>query len=59
MIDLQMVYTSADDLTNHALSCDVCYKWASSGNYGNEPACRTGQEIRENLRQIHAELYKL
>lgn len=37
-------------LTDHALSCDICTKWVISADFGNNPPCREGQEIREEIR---------
>lgn len=51
MITMEM---SGNVMEDHALSCDSCYKWATSGNYGNEPTCQTGQEIRDHVRKEHA-----
>jgi len=36
-------------MTDHALSCDVCYSWVTSGDFGNNPKCQTGTEIRQEI----------
>ena len=46
------------NMEDHALSCDTCYKWATSGNYGNEPTCPKGRDIRADARYMHAAFYK-
>jgi len=40
-------------MEDHALACNSCYSWATSGIYGNDPNCPTGREIRANVRKEH------
>ena len=45
-------------MTDHALACETCYNWVTSGDFGNNPTCPEGKDIREEIRTDHEKVWE-